>query len=57
MHVLWDNFVEVALKQEQLMCMPPPCIIGNGSKNIEKKFEANKKGLGGKKIVIELKKE
>ncbi|KAK3678416.1 hypothetical protein LTR78_001713 [Recurvomyces mirabilis] len=53
-HSIWENYVTSALEAGKLQCLPEPMIVGKGLGSVQAGFDANKKGVSAKKVVIEL---
>ena|ERR1700761_580309 len=51
---LWESYLPQALKSGQLKCVPEPMVVGKGLESVQDGFDANKKGVSAKKVVIEL---
>ncbi|KAF2159998.1 hypothetical protein M409DRAFT_70717 [Zasmidium cellare ATCC 36951] len=53
-HPIWREYLTAALESGKLLCLPEPWVIGQGLKSIQKALDENKKGVSGKKVVLEL---
>nr|POF13983.1 dehydrogenase orse [Quercus suber] len=51
---VWRKYLTPALETGRLLCLPPPWIVGSGLQSIQKALDENKKGVSGKKVVVEL---
>nr|POF18593.1 dehydrogenase orse [Quercus suber] len=51
---IWREFLTAALGTGQMKCLPPPWVVGSGLQTIQQAMNENKKGVSGKKVVVEL---
>lgn len=51
---LWEEYIPQALESGELKIRPEPLVVGKGLESIEKALEVYKKGVSGKKVVVEL---
>lgn len=50
---LGADYINPALEQGKLQCLPEPLVIGKGLDAVQKGLDKNKEGVSAKKVVIE----
>lgn len=53
-HPLWEGFLEPALEQGVIKCVPEPHVVGKSLESIEEGCKLNQKGISARKVVIKL---
>ncbi len=52
--VIYENFLPEALAEGRYVAAPDPYVVGNGLEHVQTGFDAQRKGVSAKKIVISL---
>lgn len=53
-HPVWREYLTPALESGKLLCLPEPWVVGQGLESIQTALDENKKGVSGKKVIVEL---
>ncbi|KAF2725732.1 GroES-like protein [Polychaeton citri CBS 116435] len=53
-HPVWKDYITAALEAGKLLCLPPADIVGQGLESVQHAVDLMKKGVNGKKLVVEV---